>query len=328
MDPITIVTMVVHATASCLSTTKKLYNLREKYKDAPMAVVSICSESNVIAASLAQIQSLLLQREDFANVWQSRTELPAVLYCALTGCLVVFSCLEIEIQRTMAGVSNPNNMPNTLAEIKQMLIQKQDVVRASVSATKSLRSANPSIRVSKSIYDGNADYASFVFDSEYGKDAASAIAPSDLNFDFDDLVINSRVHRKALANAQPRTSTTPQPELGGLIDLTDSVTIRDNPDAAEALPLWSRDLQDLIVHELPVECVTCQAPGCVQAFGENESRFKGKDGAAFCSYHYCTLEAKPCVGCRLPVIKDTTGINGTGPTNQTDRKWLDGRLGR
>ncbi|KAK0717635.1 hypothetical protein B0T26DRAFT_675911 [Lasiosphaeria miniovina] len=288
----------VHATASCLSITKKLYNLRERFKDAPMAVVLICSESDVIAASLTQTQSLLLQREDFTNVWQSRTELPAVLDCVLTGCLAVFSSLEIEIQRIMVGVSNPNNMPwlskllqiNTLAEIKQILIQKQDVVRASISTTKSLRSANPSIRVSKSIYDGNADYSPLISDSDPGDDTISAIAPSDLNFDFDDLVINSHVYRKAAANAQPRTPTIPQPELGDLIDWTDGTAIRKTPDAAEALPLTLLDLLSLVVHEPPIQRVTCHAPGRVRVFGENEPHFRGKRTAFFCACHNYTLE--------------------------------------
>jgi hypothetical protein len=61
----------------------------------------------VISASLAQIQSLLLQRQDLAHVWKSQhAEMPMVLDQALTGCMVVFSCLDAEIQRITAGVAD------------------------------------------------------------------------------------------------------------------------------------------------------------------------------------------------------------------------------
>ena len=71
-----------------------------------MVLVAICSESTVISASLAQIQSLLLQRQDLAEVWRSRTDLPMVLDQALTGIMVVFSCLDAETQRITAGTSD------------------------------------------------------------------------------------------------------------------------------------------------------------------------------------------------------------------------------
>jgi hypothetical protein len=68
-----------------------------------MVITAICSESTVISASLAQIQSLLLQRQDLSRVWASRTELPAVLDQAVTGCMLIFSCLDAEIQRITGG---------------------------------------------------------------------------------------------------------------------------------------------------------------------------------------------------------------------------------
>jgi hypothetical protein len=84
--------------------------LREKYKDTAVVIVSICSEATVISASLAQIQSLLLQRHDLADVWRSRTELPTVLDQALTGCMVIFSCLDAEIQRITAAATDPGRI--------------------------------------------------------------------------------------------------------------------------------------------------------------------------------------------------------------------------
>lgn len=64
----------------------------------------------MISASLAQIQSLLLQRQDLADVWKSRTELPIVLDQALTGCMVIFSCLDDEIQRIISEAPEPSRI--------------------------------------------------------------------------------------------------------------------------------------------------------------------------------------------------------------------------
>ncbi len=76
-----------------------------------MVLVAICAESTVVSASLAQIQSLLLQRQDLAEVWRSRTDLPMVLDQALTGIMLIFSCLDAEIQRITAGTPNPSRIP-------------------------------------------------------------------------------------------------------------------------------------------------------------------------------------------------------------------------
>ncbi len=100
-------------TKLCLSTTKSLYDLRGKYKDAPLIIVSICSETSVISASLAQIQSLLLQRQHTADPVRPQPELPAllldVLDQALIGCKVVLSCLDLEMRPILEG--EPGSSP-------------------------------------------------------------------------------------------------------------------------------------------------------------------------------------------------------------------------
>ena len=68
----------------------------------------------MISASLAQIQNLLLQRQDLSDVWQSRAtgnlKLPEVLDQALTGIMVIFSCLDAEIQRITAVTSDTGRL--------------------------------------------------------------------------------------------------------------------------------------------------------------------------------------------------------------------------
>jgi hypothetical protein len=95
-------------TKACLSSTKALYDHREKYRDAPVLLVSICTESIIISVSLAQIQRLIersLGGDGLSDVWDTREDLPAVLDQALAGCMVVFSCLDDELRRVTGTAS-------------------------------------------------------------------------------------------------------------------------------------------------------------------------------------------------------------------------------
>jgi hypothetical protein len=65
-----------------------------------MTITAIYSESTVIAASLGHVQSLLLTNPDvLRSNLQSRPELANILDTALTGCLLVFSVLDDEVQK-------------------------------------------------------------------------------------------------------------------------------------------------------------------------------------------------------------------------------------
>ena len=59
----------------------------------------MCSEASVISASLSQIQTLLLDKRESTEFFESRPELANVLDISLTGCNVVLSCLDEEIRR-------------------------------------------------------------------------------------------------------------------------------------------------------------------------------------------------------------------------------------
>ncbi|KAK4442357.1 hypothetical protein QBC34DRAFT_387379 [Podospora aff. communis PSN243] len=331
MDPISIASIVASTTGTCLTTIKKLYDLQEKYQDTPVIIVAICSESTVISASLAQIQGLLLQRQDLAHVWKSQhTEMPLVLDQALTGCMVVFSCLDAEIQRITAGAADVSRIRwrsrarmvwneshlndllssmrgqqtaittliqllqmNTLAEIKDMLLQKQEVVRASAHLTQSLRSRNPSVMVANSIYAGRRE-SSIIWEG----DAVSVVAPSDLDFEFDDLIINSQAYRRALARARARThpKETTEPsveELGGLIDLSDALTIGQSQPSDLGTPAALDDLEGLVLNgpltrtrtmetEKPVETAET-ALDCNEITAE---KFLPHEGLFLCEFDY------------------------------------------
>jgi hypothetical protein len=61
-------------------------------------MVAISSEVAVISASLSQIQALILSKQDPEMLLRSRPEIAATLDTALTGCMVLFSCLDEEIR--------------------------------------------------------------------------------------------------------------------------------------------------------------------------------------------------------------------------------------
>lgn len=85
-------------TSTCLTTGKIIYDFSCKYQDAPRNILAISAEATVISASLAQIQALILSKENPEEVLRSRPEIAATLDTSLTGCMVLFSCLDEELR--------------------------------------------------------------------------------------------------------------------------------------------------------------------------------------------------------------------------------------
>ena len=130
------------------------------------------------------------------------------------------------------------------------------MIRAAATITQSLRVRNPSVRVANSIYHP-ANHANPAFVN----DVTSVVAPSELEFEFDDMIITSQAYRRAMAHAQAKItppSSQDDAALGDLIDLTDELTIRQQEDTA--LPSALQELQVLIVHRPPTRDQTTE--GC------------------------------------------------------------------
>lgn len=106
MESLSLSVSVITVTGACLSTAKALNGLLGKYKDAQKTIVAICSETSMISASLVQTQSLLIRdAQALTSRLQARHELEATFDTALTGCMVVFSCLDNEVQKLAACVN-------------------------------------------------------------------------------------------------------------------------------------------------------------------------------------------------------------------------------
>ncbi|KAG5769181.1 hypothetical protein H9Q72_003524 [Fusarium xylarioides] len=196
MDPLSIASSVVGLTATCLSTCKKLHDLAGEYEDVPTTIAMICSESTVISMGLSELQSKILHRDDLAQAWASRTDILNVFEVALTGCMIVFSCLEAETRNLK--LKNPGvfaKLKDTLSSIQKDIREHTRQIKATAAESKSLQSRIPSIKVeSQSIFDGDTSRLSLF-------ETTSNIAPSELDFQFDELVINSSAYRRAFAKA-------------------------------------------------------------------------------------------------------------------------------
>jgi hypothetical protein len=59
----------------------------------------LCSESTVISCALSQLQILILQRDDLAQAWATKTDILDAFEMSLNGCMIVFSCLEAETRQ-------------------------------------------------------------------------------------------------------------------------------------------------------------------------------------------------------------------------------------
>lgn len=209
------------ALPQCIQSAKQLYDLRERYKDASVLITAIYSESMVIAASLSQVQNLL-QHDSIAQ----KPQLLETFDRALTGCRVVYGCLEEEV-RDLVEKAQRNDLKfkdrarylwkeetfkelltqirgqqsalslliqglqmESIQDIRKLVEENSGKLDQVVKRSKTLRQSHPRIRVPDSIFS----YDSGVADAT---DAESIIKST--NFDFDDQVVNSKAYRRAMA---------------------------------------------------------------------------------------------------------------------------------
>ncbi|KAF2802570.1 uncharacterized protein BDZ99DRAFT_200839 [Mytilinidion resinicola] len=264
MDPLSVAANVINVLSETIRCAKGLYDLRDKYRDAYVTITSIYSESMVISAALSQVQNLLLH-----DALGQKPDLEAAFDTALTGCMVVYSCLDEEVQR-LAGSGPPGGdlgwrersrivweedrmkelllqirgqqtamtlliqglQMESLGDIRRLLRENSGTLEQIATRSKSLRSTHPRIKVPDSIFKANDNAKS-------GVDANSIISQAE--FDFDDQVVNSKAYRRAMAAAEARNGNPkPQAEVvqGDLINF-------DDPEDEPQLQALSDTLEEL-----------------------------------------------------------------------------------
>jgi hypothetical protein len=106
---------------TCVTTGTAIYDLSSKYGNAPRSIVAISSEAKVMGASLSRIQAFMLSSEDPKALIRSRPEIAAILDSSLTGCAVLFSCLDEEIRKVSASADGHDTLAWKNDTFKELL---------------------------------------------------------------------------------------------------------------------------------------------------------------------------------------------------------------
>ncbi|KAF2119043.1 hypothetical protein BDV96DRAFT_568953 [Lophiotrema nucula] len=240
MDPLAITTTVISISARCVRSARALYELCGKYKDASMTITAIYSETTVISTSLAHIQALCTKNPDaLRSTLSERSDLEHTFDQALTGCVLVYSVIDDEVQRLYSGIGTEGMtgamskmkllwkedamkdvlvqirgqqqalslliqalQMNSIHEIRTLIQNNTAVLQGVAQRTSKFRQANPRIKAPRSVFEVTIDDAASLY-------SVDSVATS-TNFFFDDQVVNSAAYRRILA--QSRTSLTPVKE--------------------------------------------------------------------------------------------------------------------
>ncbi|KAH8695832.1 hypothetical protein GQ44DRAFT_779701 [Phaeosphaeriaceae sp. PMI808] len=115
MDPVSLTAAVASLVINAAKSVATLKNLCDAYSEAESTIQSICTQTTVVSTSLTHLQMILLQNPDTI-----KEELLPVLDIAVTGCTVIFSCLEREVSTLPTA-----HAPGFLERIKLLWNQKQ-----------------------------------------------------------------------------------------------------------------------------------------------------------------------------------------------------------
>ncbi|KAK0712733.1 hypothetical protein B0T26DRAFT_677158 [Lasiosphaeria miniovina] len=195
MDPFSIATVAAGATSQAISISKALYDAHRRYKNAPLAIVTIATKSQLIAASLEKLQSFLLRRDDLSDAsGNAPLDLVSVLDTALQGCVVVFSCLEVDLIQKLALKAESGNLLN-----KERANNDNRALR-----TESLRAKYPNMRAPPSLFE--------TLPLSTGRSSGSG--NTDMSFQFDHQIINTAVYRRFISQrrvsrAKPAAHSSP-----------------------------------------------------------------------------------------------------------------------
>lgn len=139
------------------------------------------------------------------------------------------------------GITATDGIRDSIFEITALLQQNAPELKKTVERTQSLRQSHPSVHVAESIY-APEDRMSIYSTPD------SVMADSELEFDFDDIVVNSAAYRRALAAARHQAPAPRSNDIeGDLIDFSDNATLKQAPLQKEdsGIAAISDDLLDL-----------------------------------------------------------------------------------
>jgi hypothetical protein len=243
----------------CVESAKKLYDLRFKYRDASVLITAIYAESQVIAASLSHIRSLLEH-----DTLRKKPELLETFDRALTGCRVVYVCLEEEVRELALKAENDDLdfrdrakflwkedtfkelltqirgqqsglsllvqglQMESIADIKRLVEENSAALENAVKRSKTLRQSHPKLTVPESLF------------------SQGMAGNHDAEFTFDDDVVNSKAYRRAMTTALSTSHVKT-----GVLDDPKNESLRKEPSALSPVCQVNGENQDVFGTDLP-----------------------------------------------------------------------------
>jgi len=111
MEPFSVTANIAAIITICGSVVKIAHDIFSAYVNAPVIIQSIYAETSVIAASFAQVQSLIeLMPEAISSQLTSQPQLFTTFDIALTGCKMIGTLLETELQKVLPDSADPRDV--------------------------------------------------------------------------------------------------------------------------------------------------------------------------------------------------------------------------
>jgi hypothetical protein len=195
-----------------------------------------------------------------------------------------------------------NYKRESIAEIKQLLGQKSHVLSESIRRTQSLKQSNPSISFPASIYSRDDRQS-------VSSNAPSTSGASRFNFEFDDLLINSKVYRQVLASARAKLAEPDGKVEGSSVDPPDSQTI-----ISAQTKYLTRDLKSwgFSKHEQPLDTVSAS----IMPRTAIEDNYLREYGQGNVNREEAQISRKPIVN------QEVIQVNSANDSNSFDKKLL------
>lgn len=98
MDPLSITASVVGIGGAVASVVKGLKDVADKLKRGNLTIIALCSESSSVHVALGQIETIFRRHEDeMLTRFEEQPALVSAFDTSLTGCALLYSCLEAEV---------------------------------------------------------------------------------------------------------------------------------------------------------------------------------------------------------------------------------------
>jgi hypothetical protein len=99
VDPLSLTVNVFQLINAATNTIKTIDHLIKQYRDAPVKLKSLLSESKLVRASLTEIQRMFRANSSLAANLEKKPELKQAIDNTLTGCWAVYALLEKDLQK-------------------------------------------------------------------------------------------------------------------------------------------------------------------------------------------------------------------------------------